>query len=1288
MTARADAAAPPLALRLPLQGSRLIEASAGTGKTWTIAALYLRLVLGHGGAAHDPVAAPPFGPLTPPHILVLTFTRAATQELSARIRERLHEATRFFRGQIDQADALLHALRAHYPPGPTRELAAWRLELAAQGMDEAAIHTIDAWCHKVLQDHAALTGQLGQAQLGSDSAQLWLMAALDFWRNHVYPLHGEVLQRAQALWPNAQHWLAQSRRLQKAPFPEHAAADAALAGQALGDWLAQALQEQQALLTQCAAGWDEKADRLQGWLDAQIAAGSPHKSLWDGRKLQARFYQPWLEALRQWARQQPPAPQIAGLSDTARQRLSLEGLQQVRHPQAAPLTPQELPEEIAQLQALLQRLDQLPDLGQAAQAFALAATRQRWQQLKAQQGVMDFDDLLLRVQQALAGAHGAALRAQLLAQYPAAMIDEFQDTSPGQYQIFNALYQPERDLAEHALLLIGDPKQSIYGFRGADIHSYLAAKRQTQGRHDALDTNFRSSQALVQAVNHVFSQAELRPGPGAFRFRDHEGQPSPLPFEPVRAQGLGQWLGPQQAAGAQALAAMTLCAPEQALPKDEAWEHFAQLCAEQIVTWLQRERLTLYEADAGGRARAVRRLQPGDIAILVHSQKDAALLQRALRQRQLHAVYLSGRESVYASAQARDLLLWLQAVAQPGDVARARAAFATALLGWPLPSLLAGAEQEALLDAQLQLLQQLQRIWRRQGVLPMLRHSIHQLGLARQWLAAEGGHGERTLTNVLHLAELLQQASASCEAEHQLIRYFSQQIQQAQQGADGAMQAEEQIVRLESDAQLIQIVTIHKSKGLEYPVVMLPFASHGERAPSASNARTPATPRHAGQDAGEEERREALRLLYVALTRARHALWLGVPIYPGARAKVNALHRSALGYLVHGDSALDDAQWLPQLRAWAAPCAAIQVQAAAAHAASTRYQPEQPQRHWRQPQAYPGHTDQHFAIASFSALARELQPPGPAAAQAEAEARMEAAPQPAPHAPADTLTLLAPPAILGAQDEWPSMPAGAAWAAPTEPPVPPAQRAAPAWHALRGSAQLGNWMHQALEWLQAEGFAAQLGPAQAARLQRQATLAGMQQHWPALQQWLNRLLATPLPLQAAAAPRLCELERSLPEMEFWLPVAQQPQLASAQAIDAICRAHLWPGLERPALQPRQWHGMLMGAADLVLEHRQRFWVLDYKSNRLGPGPASYHAAALREAMLAHRYDVQALLYGHALHRLLRQRLPGYDSRQHLGGLLYWFLRGADHADGGLLHLPLPAAALAELDALLAAPESV
>ncbi|WP_298012501.1 exodeoxyribonuclease V subunit beta [uncultured Aquabacterium sp.] len=1216
------------ALRFPLWGSRLIEASAGTGKTWTIAALYLRLVLGHGGPDAHP------RPLRPGEILVMTFTRAATRELSDRIRARLIEAARCFRGELQPAphDALLRELMATYPEGAGRQAAAWRLAMAAEGMDEAAVHTIDAWCQRMLREHAFDSGNLFDETLVADEARLLTEAVQDYWRQQVYPLRGEWLDRVLSIWPGVED-LAQDMKALLADPPE-----GHLVAGTLQHVIATEHQQWADAVNCLRAGWSERITWLRGWFATQL---NDHRKDWNGNKLRADSIDKWMALLQDWADAPEPIELNFKELGTGARRLTPDGLLDARGSKAGPI---ELPPVFADAEQMLAELQSLPVPDGAARLHAAATVHARLKRLKRQTAQFGFADMVERLDQALGGSHGERLRQRILTQYPVALIDEFQDTSPRQFRLFDQLYRTADNDPQTALLLIGDPKQSIYGFRGADIHAYLQARRATEGRHYMLGTNHRSTAELVGAVNHWFARAEDRPGPGAFLFR--EDGDNPVPFLPVAARGRAERF---VSAEGPVPALQIVHATESAHIARSVMKGFAARCAEQIVQWLNDPHAGFEQA--GGRRE---RLRPADIAVLVRTGREAAAVRRELRLRNVASVYLSEKDSVFRSQEARDLLFWLRAVAQPLDARLVRAALATRTVGLSLDELGWLAASDEAFDARSEQLRRLQTVWQTQGVLTMLRQSLHVLDLPARSLAEVDG--ERRLTNVLHLAELLQQASTRLEGEQALIHWLAEQIDE-----DGST-SDEQVVRLESDADLVKIVTMHKSKGLEYPVVCVPFgcahravekARKGVvRLPGADGQRT----LHLEVDdtvqqlADRERLREDLRLLYVALTRPRHALWFGFAALKAKGKSTKCVtHLSATGYLLGGQEAIEPSGWqtlLEQL-AHGQPDIALQPAALDETRPLTPLQAREAPPPLAERAPYDAWFDRRWSVGSFSALVRALAGPAlPLGDRLPRPADDEAA-----EAPSDAAHGATPPAL-----------------------IPTSER--PIRHRFTKGALAGNFLHDQLEWLATEDFALATRPQLAERLRQRCARAGHGEHAEALVAWLQAVLLTPLP--GPEAP-LAALQHLLPEMEFWLPAQRLP----AASLDAVCRAHILPGLTRPELPERELHGMLMGFADLVFEHEGRYWVLDYKSNHLGDTDAAYHREALAGAMLAHRYDVQAAIYLLALHRLLRERLgEAYDPAQHLGGAVYLFLRGTEGPERGVCQVPATPALMAALDHLL------
>ena len=1269
-------------LSFPLRGSRLIEASAGTGKTWTIAALVLRLVLGHGG----PGAA--FSrPLLPAEVLVMTFTRAATRELSDRIRARLVEAARCFRGDADPApdDDMLQALLQAHPAGPAREAAAWRLACAAEQMDDAAVHTIDAWCQRMLREHAFDSGCAFDEELAADESALQRDAARDVWRQQVYPLDGAVLDTVLAIWPNADA-LANSVRPALQQAGTGTDGPATTQAPALSLLVPRLLEARHQALATLKQGWAERAEALRNWLDAQLA---PKDSLFNKAKLQARYYNPWLNALVAWAND-PQAVQPA-LSQAAIDRLSAVGLHAAfKDERRCALHP-----HIEALEQLLAALRALPDVALAVGDAAALLVAQRLADIKAAAGRFGFADMLVRLDAALDPARNGdaagRLRQRILQQTPVALVDEFQDTSPLQARIFDSLFRIASNDPDTALLLIGDPKQSIYAFRGADIRSYLQARGATQGRHHILGTNHRSTVGVVAAVNQLFAHAEASQPGGAFLYRDPgtgpragagtgQGNDASLPFVPVAARGRPERCVTRNGL----LPALQLELDAELQTAQALRERCAARCAEEIASLLIDSAAGFTTPVASpALPPAFQRLRPHDMAVLVPTGREAALVRRELRLRGVASVYLSDRDSVFNSREARDLWHWLRAVAEPRDVRLARAALATATVGLPLAELLQLAHNDEAFDARSEQLRLLHATWQGQGVLAMLRQTLHLLGLPARWLATDSagqaaGEGERRLTNVLHMAELLQVASSQLDGEQALIRWLDSQI------ADGgAASGDDQVLRLESDADLVQVVTVHRSKGLEYPLVFLPFASLVRRTDKPGRPGQPAQQGNDDDEAADpslDSLRENLRLLYVALTRARHGLWVGLAALKQGQGNSSACAwpRSAIGHLLSGEAAVLPEAIEARIRTAKGDCADITLRAATPLRTLPRSlvprRGPQPPLHSLPP--YAADFDRRWSVGSFSALLRDLPPAG--------------APQ------------LAPQVLLDDEALAPDVPGDAAESSDAADPNPdpllgrvatPATPAMPVliqgqslrqvqsseeapWHSFPRGALAGNFLHDQLEWLACEGFDLNDNPARQQQLLARCERQGWAHRAPDVLAWMRQVLATPLP--PLGAP-LQAVRSSLPEMEFWCP----SDTLHTQRLDAWCREHVLRGVPRPSLAQRSLRGMLMGFADLVFEHAGRFWVLDHKSNHLGSADRDYTPAALAQAMAEHRYDVQAALYLLALHRLLRSRLRSdYAPAQHLGGALYVFLRGVAGPAGGVHWVAPATAALDTLDALL------
>ncbi|MDR2216751.1 MAG: exodeoxyribonuclease V subunit beta [Yokenella regensburgei] len=1142
-------------LRLPLIGERLIEASAGTGKTFTIAALYLRLLLGLGGENAYP------RPVNVEELLVVTFTEAATEELRGRIRSNIHELriaclrngsdNPLHTSLLAEIDDTAHAAKV--------------LLLAERQMDEAAVFTIHGFCQRMLSLNAFESGMLFEQQLIEDESRLRFQACADFWRRHCYPLDRDIAGVIHASWKGPQELLKSIDRYLQGEAPQLKTPPGN--DETLASRHQRILREINALKAQ----WLAACDEIDGIIE---------NSGIDRRKFNRGNQGKWVEKITAWAQEEtetyalPDA--LEKFSQDFLEARTKAGGEVPRHPLFMAIT------------ALLAQPLTLDDL---VIAQALTEIREAVAHEKRRRGELGFDDMLSRLDTALHGESGEALAAAIRQRFPVAMIDEFQDTDPQQYRIFRRIW---RQQPETALLLIGDPKQAIYAFRGADIFTYMKARSDVSA-HYTLDTNWRSAPGMVESVNRLFSQMD-----NPFMFRE-------IPFLAVKAAEKNHALR-FEFNGNDRPAMHFWLMPGNGVGSGDYQSYMAQVCAAQIRDWLsagQQGTALLWRGDNAEPVKA------SDITVLVRNRQEAALIRDALNLLGIPSVYLSNRDSVFETPEAQEILWVLQAVLNPERENTLRSALATALFGLNAQDIDRLNQDEAAWDALVDEFAQYQVRWQQRGVMPMLREMMSARRLAENLLATPGG--ERRLTDILHISELLQEAALQLESEHALVRWLAQHI------AEPDTNAANQQMRLESDKHLVQIVTVHKSKGLEYPLVWLPFIARFRKQDQAFyhdrnsfEAVLDLQENEASLELAEAERlAEDLRLLYVALTRAVWHCSLGVAPLTSRRSDKPSdtdFHHSALGRLVQKGEAKDAAGLEACLQALC--CSSI--------ALST---PPTPDNHrWQAPQAELPELHARevrrrmiddWRVTSYSGL----QQRGHSVAQ-------------------DLLPRL-------------DIDAAGVGEVLEEPELTP--------HQFPRGASPGTFLHSLFEDIDFTR------PVSADEMREKLQLAGFEEHWtPVLTQWLTTVLQAPLPGAGVSLSQLAPNHKQV-EMEFYLPIEQ---LLEPQKLDAVIRAHDPLSAECPPLDFRQVRGMLKGFIDLVFRHDDRYYLLDYKSNWLGENAQAYTEQAMAQAMKSHRYDLQYQLYSLALHRYLRHRLADYDYERHFGGVIYLFLRGVDGAAPG------------------------
>lgn len=1162
-------------LDFPLQGLQLIEASAGTGKTYTIANLYLRQV----------VAGRKVG-----EILVVTFTEAATDELRGRIRARLVDTLGCFTGnRADAEDAFIAALVEQVGQAGQREQVVSRLKLAVRSMDEAAIYTIHGFCQRSLGEFAFNSGQHFQLKLVTDDSELWQQALRDWWRGTAYRLAahraavfrqsiGDLAGFAQMLSPLLE---PQQKQLLPSPSP----------WQALWARLDHLLPQLQSL----ADAWPAQRDELQALLLETRLLSRAKDTPYNPDRLKATFDQldvffeaPFLPM--------PKAFEWLGAS-------AIWNGMTPKHKKANP--DKSLPAELArpffnECDRLGLELDAVRrELLVAALADAAETMRAGVSESKQADQSLSFDDLLTGMHAALHGANGATLAGLVRQRYPVAMIDEFQDTDPLQYGIFRRIYVDDSAGPGCCLTMIGDPKQAIYSFRGGDIFTYMQAKADAgEERLFTLGTNWRSTPGIVSVVNRLFENRE-----DAFIYREA------IDFSASEASTREQPLlfrdGSQQAA----MTLWTIPLETDARGQPKAMAKGA--VEVQVHAAVADEIATLLSEGANGRAMLGKvPLRPRDIAVLVRTGREAEALRTELARRGVDAVAV-GRESVFRSEEAGALELLLQAIISPRDGALARLALSSSILNRRYAEIASTLDDDAAWVAWLDRLGELHLRWQRHGFMSLFQSAMRELDIA----AALSGSDlpERRLTNLLHLAELLQQASKTHPGMEALLSWYRAQRENSP--------SEEAELRLESDEGLVQIVTIHKSKGLEYPIVFIPYLWNC-RPRSIGDGLLPF---HLGGkaclDAGsediakhhclaEKERlAEDVRLAYVALTRAACKLYL-VWGAAGARGRPSGHSgQAALAYLWHPvqaaadlDGALPDAyaNGLPgpnDLLRFAEWCGDDIVLTELPGDTGATFANGRAERSLRARDFNAG-IGANWQVASFSSLSRDVHS-GVQAGQA-------------------------PGRVKGIEDCALGFPAGN---------------------------RVGSYLHLLLERLDFQQNVETQVLEHSRRIAARFTIR--HDEWGGKAgQWLSRVVQTPL---SSELPGL-RLERigwgeRLSELAFNFSTHR----VEIDALNGLLEQAA--GGPVSAIQARVFEGMVTGVIDLVFVFQGRYYIADYKSNFLGSLFDDYQPAKLLQAVLERRYDLQYLLYTLALHRYLSARIEDYQYQRHFGGVFYLFLRG-------------------------------
>jgi exodeoxyribonuclease V beta subunit len=1180
-------------LNAPLSGSNLIEASAGTGKTYNIEGLFIRLVLEMQ--------------LQVDQILVLTFTNAATEELKDRIRNKLVQARDAFAAG-DSTDALIKSLVKTYPD---QKAAGVRMHEALIDFDQAAIYTIHGFCQRIIHENAFETHSLFDTELVSNQYHLIQEVVDDFWRNTFYTASTEWIGFALDRIKNPGYFI---RLLDKVRTP-----DVKIVPESSEPAL-EALQPFRSALDALRKAWPASREAvIQAMMDPALNAniyGSMKAAGADLPQMSARALKvtTLAEAMDRLAHPQSTGfPLFDKFEYFTTAKLTRATKKNNRPPEHEFFNLCDLVSTRGEL--LKAEFEQsLMFLKTRLFAFAGSELRKR----KKERNIQYFDDLLITVLNVLKSENANQLAASIRQRYRAALVDEFQDTDSVQYDILTRIFAHKDSL----LFMIGDPKQSIYSFRGADIFSYMKAARRTDARF-TLIKNWRSEPKLLTAINTLFSGVKK-----PFIFDE-------IPFEAGKAarQSLNdtEFKGPPFILWY--LDSEKFTGTDKPISKPPATRLIADAVGCEICRLLSKSMP----------------VAPGKIAVLVRTNDQAQLINAILTARGIPSVLYTSA-NIFDSREAGEIERILNGIAHPAETSHLKAALATEIMGTRAEELVSGDYESRWWESRLNRFSEYLQIWEQNGFIRMFRLLLVRERVKDRLLSFPDG--ERRLTNVLHLVELLHRHSAEKNTGVAgLLKWLAEQQDPI------TPRLEENQLRLESDENAVKIVTIHKSKGLEYPVVFCPFgwesslindrefAFHdiADNLQLTFDIGSESRDQHLSQ-ARNELLSENLRLLYVALTRAKQRCYL-------AWGHINRAETSALAYLLHGGtdqsaefSAVDQTLLLKQqfkaktnadlfedLRQLAARSQnSIEVVPLPVLTDSDRLliqgsAAEEP-LFCRQ---FTGKIDLSWKISSYSSLVST------GASDADLPDRD------------DSLDRLEPDRTTSPEEfETQSAPNGLSV------------------FAFPRGARAGSFFHDILEHHDFAGNQSdQLKQLVAGKLQQY----GYDAKWlTTVSTAISTVLAVPLHPDLSQF-RLSSLKAAdrMNEMEFYFPLNPVTPGKLEKAFKKLGRRN--PGgpfparLERLSFAPS--HGFMKGYIDMVFRHQGRFYLLDWKSNYLGPAFDHYHQSSLHKTMEANYYTLQYHLYTLALHQYLRYQQPNYRYEKDFGGVFYIFIRGVNELKG-------------------------
>ncbi|MEO5996125.1 MAG: exodeoxyribonuclease V subunit beta [Chitinophagaceae bacterium] len=1119
------------AATVKLGGSNLIEASAGTGKTYSIAILVLRLILEQK--------------ITIKEILMVTFTKTAVAELEDRIRYFVRSAYKVSLGKEIGDDNIKKLVSQAIDKSGVKQVQQ-QLKDTVLFLDETSVLTIHSFCQQTLNEFAFETNQLFGAEMLADIKSVIEEELNKCWRKNITTMPLALLE---AVWNDGLKGGMMN------------AIEAHLSGkkyfgydESVNYTITKALQQQ----------WIEMKETLEQKQSEMREALVQHVIDNTASIISTANSNTYAKK------------NVISLIESPKEFLDF--LWEKRNGVNIKKT---FPDLLLKLtdcdQCLEDRNEHMQIINSHLNCLAIQEVSKGVKIFKMQNNLLSYDDMIQNLHKALVERNNPVLVTALRTKYKAVFVDEFQDTDRNQFEIFDKAF------GENTILFyIGDPKQSIYAFRKADIFTYFKARNQVQNIYD-MNYNYRSSASLIAAMNQFFLPIEN------FDTFFFDGEDEAILYHPVES--------PEPNTRGNFLKGKAADVPVSIFSMDNN-DVVNHAVAAQVARLL---RPGAYSITAKGETRNV---NPSDIGILVRTGKQGRTVKGALARLGIPAVTIDDSK-VLQSAEARRLLYLMEAIASPD-----RSTINRALLS-PFTGL--GTDAILLLDDEitLELFNSYKLRWQRDGVYTALMNFVTDFGVRMVLLQGHTESGERIMTNLFQLAEILHQVQSRKNLS------MVELISWLKRGLNGMVnEGDEYLQRVESDEEAVKIVTIHKSKGLEYNIVLAPFLDiEVSSKHDFFSFRNPDTGEYSGVEKARvngnqqawysrQAEQENRRLVYVAITRAVYKCFIFRNEYFKSSTLATFLHalNTAEPHLIHFE------QGIPSI-------------------------PEQPYRKIKSTEPVLTKEPVHFSLLeqnwrkmSYTMLAAK----GDIALRTRSYKYEDAY---------ETFIL----------------------------------------HTLKRGAKTGNLLHYIFE---NSNFADEKRWTRVLEEAIRRFVPGQQElYLPMLQQLLQHVFNTDILISGVRFNLAAvDFNKRIAEFEFDLPV---PEFI-ADTLNNL--SNEWSNVTVKGFQDlnsRQLEGIMNGKMDLFFEHLGRYYILDWKSNYLGPTTEDYTADALALAMNESNYHLQYLIYTLAAKKYLESRMAEFDYETQFGGVIYLFVRGMRYgSDAGIFTSKPSMQRIAQLENIL------